>query len=466
VLNSIAPCRASLPGTLLGSDRYDSFMSSQHDPVVSNTRAQRGSVIRIAECYRFFLPLVLMTELNMISKSAIHAFLARTQEPDIALAAFNISFAFYYTLASATEATTLLCISYLNSKQNLITVLRFMMWVLSVPIALSVLVVLTPLGDWVFGEVFGASAAVVKQAKTCTWVLSLSGPVLIVRGCAFALLMLNSRTLLITASTLVRLLSLGVSLSIWPHFVDGAVIGAAALTTCMAMEALFAAIFALRHVRALPARVGEPPGTRTLWGFSWPLMLNQGSEIGIVFVINLFLGRLLNADLALAAFGVVHGLVGLIFSPMRNLVQATQTLVETHADVRVMLKFALQLAIAFSVLALVLFNTPLQHWVLSSVMGLNEELTAYSSPAVSFAFAMAIVWALSALCRGLLANQRRTRSLGVTAIVRLLAAVLVGSILLVKPEMNGAVVGLSAWMLAYALEVLVLGRRLTRRAKD
>ena len=399
----------------------------------------------------------------MISKSAIHAFLARTAEPGIALAAFNTSFAFYYTLASATEATTLLGISYLHSKQNLVAVLRFMMLILIAPITLAVLVVLTPLGDWVFGDLFGASAAVVKQAKTCTWVMSLSGPILIVRGCAFALLMLNRRTLLITASTLVRLISLGASFLVWPYFVDGAVIGAAALVTCMSLEGIFAAAFAVRHVRALPASTDQAPGTRALWGFSWPLILNQGSEIGIVFVINLFLGRLLNADLALAAFGVVHGLVGLTFSPVRNLVQATQTLVETRADVRVMLQFALQLTAGFSVLALVLFNTSLQHWVLSRVMGLNDELAAYCSPAVSFAFAMAIVWALSALCRGLLANQRRTRSMGVTALVRLLAAILVGSILLVRPQMNGAVVGLGAWMLAYLLEVLVLGRRLMQQ---
>ena len=59
--------------------------------------------ITLRACYGFFLPLVLMTELNMISKSVIHAFLARTEFPDVALAAFNTSFAFYFTIASATE---------------------------------------------------------------------------------------------------------------------------------------------------------------------------------------------------------------------------------------------------------------------------------------------------------------------------------------------------------------------------
>jgi hypothetical protein len=43
----------------------------------------------LRDCYWFFVPLVLMVELNMMSKSVIHAFLARTDNPSAALAAFN-----------------------------------------------------------------------------------------------------------------------------------------------------------------------------------------------------------------------------------------------------------------------------------------------------------------------------------------------------------------------------------------
>jgi len=417
--------------------------------------------IRVGECYRFFLPLVLMTELNMISKSVIHAFLARTAQPDVALAAFNTSFAFYYTIASATEVTAFLCLSYLDSRRSLRAVARFMTLVLAVPLALSLLVAFTAAGDWLYGTVFGASEATVREARHATWILCLSAPILIARGIAFALLMANRRTLFITGSTLVRLASLGLSLVVWPRLLDGAAIGAAALVTCMALETVFAWIFAARHARALPVAGAErPPGAGTLWGFSWPLVLNQASELGIVFVVNLFLGRLAQADLALAAFGVVHGLVSLLFSPMRNLVQTTQTLVVSREDARVLLLFTLQLAGAFAMVALVLFNTPLQSRVLSDVMGLNDALAGYSAPAVAIAFVMAFLWALSALTRGLLANQRRTRRLAFTAGLRLLAVCASGSAIVLDPTVNGAVVGLAAWMLAYALETAVLGRHL------
>ena len=38
--------------------------------------------LRLRDCYWFFGPLVLMVELNMMSKSVIHGFLARTDNPD------------------------------------------------------------------------------------------------------------------------------------------------------------------------------------------------------------------------------------------------------------------------------------------------------------------------------------------------------------------------------------------------
>jgi Na+-driven multidrug efflux pump len=419
--------------------------------------------IRIGECYRFFLPLVLMTELNMISKSVIHAFLARTAEPDVALAAFNTAFAFYYTFASATEVTALLCLSYLNSRQNLGAVVRFMTMILSVPVGLSLLIALTPAGDWLYGDIFGTSPAVAAAAREVTWIFCLSAPVLIGRGIAFALLMANRRTLFISGATFVRLASLTVSLLFWPEFLDGAAIGAAALVTCMVMECLFAGLFAMKHARALPRSAERPPGWKPLWSFSWPLVLSQGSELGMVFTINLFLGRLSNADVALAAFGVVHGLVSLLMSPLRNLLQTTQTLVVSSEDAQVLLRFSLQLAAVFALLALLLFNTGLQDLVLSQVMGLTPELAAYSAPAVAAGFLMAFLWAPSALCRGLLANQRRTRLLAFTAGVRLGAVVLVCGVILFDPTLNGALVGLLAWMIAYAFEVVVLGKRLVQR---
>lgn len=418
--------------------------------------------IKTSDAWRFFLPLIFMTELNMISKSVIHAFLARTPDPSIALAAFNTSFTFYYAITGCTEITALLAIAWLRGRGNLTPIGGFLSLLLALPIVLVLTVAFTPLGTWLYSDVFGLGAEAQAQARQATYIFALSAPVLVMRGTAFALLMMSRRTLLITASTLVRLVSLAASLLVWPLFLSGAAIGAAALVTCMAAETLFAWLFAAGDFGKLPKTAKERPRMGEMWRFSWPLVLNQSSEMGVIFIINLFLGQLARAELALAAFGVVHGLVSLIMSPMRNLTQTGQTLAGNAADAGVLARFTLQLVGGFALLAAILFWSPLDRVILESVIGLTPEMSDYSMPAMRIAFVMALFWALAALFRGLLAGARSTHLLALTAVLRLATAVIVGAVVLFLPTVNGAVIGLSAWILAYVVEILVLAPKVRR----
>src|SRR5262245_22815496 len=81
--------------------------------------------LRLRDCYWFFGPLVLMVELNMMSKSVIHAFLARTDAPSVALAAFNAAFTFYFAITAASEVTTVLCLSFLKSRTDALRLRTF-----------------------------------------------------------------------------------------------------------------------------------------------------------------------------------------------------------------------------------------------------------------------------------------------------------------------------------------------------
>ena len=283
--------------------------------------------LRLRDCYWFFGPLVLMVELNMMSKSVIHAFLARTDSPSVALAAFNAAFTFYFAITAASEVTTLLCLSFLKSRADSLRLSTFAAIVLSLPITIAVAVVFTPLGNMVFGSWFGLGPQAQMEARGSVGLFILSVPFLIVRANAFALLMMARRTIIITMGTLVRLLSLTVSLAFLPIWLDGAAIGAAALVICMTSEAIFSWAFAWRHLMELPAARQSKETFARYWSFAWPLIINGSAELGSIFVINLFLGRLRTAELAIASFGVVHGLVSLLMAPVRNLAQSAQTLV-------------------------------------------------------------------------------------------------------------------------------------------
>ncbi|MEZ5856421.1 MAG: hypothetical protein R3D67_17350 [Hyphomicrobiaceae bacterium] len=100
--------------------------------------------------------------------------------------------------------------------------------------------------------------------------------------------------------------------------------------------------------------------------------------------------------------------------------------------------------------------------ILRGVMGLSPELAAYATPAMALSFVMAGFWAASALFRGLLSRARNTITLAASGVLRIMTAAVAGSISLAWPELNGAFVGVAAWIVSYAVETAISTWRLRR----
>jgi len=405
----------------------------------------------------FFVPLILTTELHQLSHSLVHAFLARLGDPTTTLAAFSIAFAFNTTFSGIISVSTQAGMSYISDKRSFWRIARFYLMVSLAPFILIEAVSLTPIGDWLFGTMMGASPEVTRLAKAAAAVMGLWIFPNQIRNLTTALCMMRRRTMLISHSTMVRLASQALLLMVLPFWMEGAVAGAASLVGCMTVEAIYMYWVSRPFYAELPARGGEQASYRQLWGFSWPLMITQISENGVTFVINFFLGRLANPDLALAAFGVVTALNSLVASPLRNLVQTAQALVNNRTDMRVMLRFAHRLALVYSVLVLGLFYTPMRVVILNGIMGLPEKLSTYAAPGVQMLLLVVIVWGYSSLFRGLLSAMRKTQVIGGSALIRLLVVFAVGSVTLFAPNLNGAAVGVAAVGCAFLAEVLILG---------
>jgi Na+-driven multidrug efflux pump len=189
-------------------------------------------------------------------------------------------------------------------------------------------------------------------------------------------------------------------------------------------------------------------------------MITQVSENGVVFVLNLFLGRLAHPDLAIAAFGVVYGLVRVILAPLRNLVNTSQALVHQREDLRMMFQFTFGLLVFYVAMIVIMFFTPLRDWILATVMGLTLELDQYCTPAVKLTMLIAVFWATAALLRGILSAMRKTGAIALTAFIRLFVIAGIGSVSFFQINFNGAVLGVLAIAGAFLAETVVLGWRL------
>jgi Na+-driven multidrug efflux pump len=414
----------------------------------------------------FFVPLILTTELHQLSHSLVHAFLARLGDPTTTLAAFSIAFAFNTTFSGVVGIETQATMSFATDRRAFWRVARFYLAVSLVPFLIIESVALTSLGDWLFGEMMGASAGVVRLAKAASAVMGLWIFPNQIRNLCTALCMLHRRTILISHATMLRLGSQALMLLVLPFWLEGAVAGAASLVGCMSVEALYMYWVSRGYYAALPRRGSEQASYRQMWTFSWPLMITQVTENGVTFVINFFLGRLAQPDLALAAFGVVNALKSLVASPLRNMAQTAQALVHSRSDMAVIFRFANWVTAVYITLVGVLFYTPMRESILGGVMGLPERLSDYARPGVQTMLVVVVFWGYASLLRGLLSAMRQTRAIGASAVIRLLVVTAVGSVTLIAPNSNGAAVGVAAIGAAFLAETLILGWQVMRFSRS
>ena len=234
----------------------------------------------------------------------------------------------------------------------------------------------------------------------------------------------------------------------------------------MAAEGVFMAVVTYPYFSKLPRDNGTPIPYLDMWRFSWPLMVAQVTENGVAFIINIFLGRLSNPDLAIAGFGVSYAIVRAVLAPLKSLVQTAQTLLRCREDLIVLLKFTAWVQLLYVGIIFGLFYTPLRIPVLDSVMGLTSELRNYVTPGLRLTFLVAVFWAFSSLFRGMLSAVRSTFAIAVTALIRLVVIAIVGSTALLWPDLNGSVIGIVAMSIAFLAESLVLGRQLYIRFKQ
>ena len=263
----------------------------------------------LRDAYKFFLPLMLTAELMMLSHAMVVAFLARMPDPAPILAGFSLSFYLHAALGGPVWACQIIALSFIRDRASLRTLLIFSLQAGALVAWIWILLGATPVGDWFFMTLFGASEPVARVAKLCTLLSFFMVPMVLVRSLAYALMMVMRRTLLVTYGSLIRVISLFGLLSILTSHYQGAVIGVVALLGCIALETIYALWVGRGLYLALPRRSETPPTYRRLWRFAWPIMLMQTAESSVAFTVNFFLGRLVRPELALAAFGVLDSIL-------------------------------------------------------------------------------------------------------------------------------------------------------------
>jgi hypothetical protein len=411
--------------------------------------------LRQREIALFFFPLLLNVQLMSVSHTIINGGLARLDDYVTALAGMSVAMVVHLFIASPAYQNHTITIAMVRGRQSMRGVLLFVGLAATYIGLMLALIAYTRLGDLVFIDLLGAPPAIALAAREALQLMAFLPFFTGLRGFFQGLVIRARRTALVSCATGIRVGALFAFLALGRHWFAGAQLGAFALVSCVICETLFMAFFAWRvH---LPLNEQEPQqSTREILRYAFPLAYSSGLQQTIPLLINSILGRLPDAALALAAFGVIRGFLFLLAGPMRNLQQAHMTLVRTRADDRSLRRFAIAVALGLGAVVLMVAG-PAAKPILGGLLGVELQLLGYLRRPLAACTLFPLLYAATNLLRGWFAGAHKTALLGYSTLFKCAFLLLVWwPLVRYQPPVSGIAIGITLLLCAEGLEAFYL----------
>ncbi len=417
-------------------------------PAVTDTALSMRRIVR------FWLPLAATWLMMAVEGPFLAAIIARLAEPIYNLAAYGVA----YSLALVVEAPVIMLMSAATAlARNRLSYLRLRTFThaLNASVTLGMVVLLLPpVFRWLAEGLIGLPPEVASRTWVALMIL-LPWPAAIgIRRLYQGVLIRNSLTRRVAYGTVARLIAMfgtAFALSRVPG-IEGAWVGAAALTMGVGCEALASRVMASGAIRALLTTPGEATGAVSSFGsltrFYYPLALTTLLSLGIHPVVTFFVGNSRASLESLAVLPVVGALV-FIF---RSLGLAYQEVVialigDDHQGYRCLRRFAIMLSIAVTAGLSLIAWTPMAGIWFSTISGLSPELTTFALAPTRI---LALIPGLSALLsfqRAILVVRNTTKGITMATIIEVVGVVAVLWISITYFDATGAVAAAAALLI-------------------
>ncbi len=363
----------------------------------------------------FFFPLILNVQLMSISHTIINSVLARLDDYVTALAGMSVAMIIHVFVSSPSYQNHTITLVMARGRKSVIAVFGYIFAISTYVAVMVALLAFTRIGDLIF-NLLGTPAEVIVEARHAMQIMVILPFISGFRFFCQGLLLHVRRTGLISFATGVRAASLFIFLALGSHWFSGARLGAFGLVSCIATETL---VICLLVWRIRPQLHSDRPekSFRQILAYGLPLAYSSCLQQAIPLLISAIIGRLSDGAMALAAFGIIRGLLFLLAGPMRNLQQAYLALVSSRQDNLVLMRFSIALATALSLL-LLLIAGPLEAIILGRLLGIDASMSAYLRGAMALCAIFPVFYGASHLLRGWFSGIEKTRLLGTSTIIK------------------------------------------------
>ncbi len=402
-----------------------------------------------------------------LEQPLVGAVVARLPDPEVQLAAYG-SFVFPVALVVEAPVIMLLAASTELSRdraayRSLARVAHGLGLLLT---ALHLLVVATPLFDWLAGSVLEVPAVVREPARMGLWLMlpwtwaiasrRLHQGVLIRHGQSRAVGWGTGMRLVVSCSVLAGGLHWG--------GVPGAWVGAVALSVGVIAEALYAAWRVRPILRNLPEPSASRPPLRGLsfWRFYIPLAITPLITLVILPVGTAAVARMADPLRSMAVWPTVNAVVFVLQALGLALNEVVVALLDEAGARRLLRRFMGLLLVGVTIALAVLAFTPLVDVWFRGVTGLSETLAAMGAATLWLALPIPGTRVMQSWFQGLLVHARRTRPI-IEAVV--VFALTCAGIMMLGVQ-RGTWPGLTVVVVAYSIGRILQTGWLAWRARD
>jgi len=417
---------------------------------------------------RFLLPLVLMVVVQEFGEQVLNAGMARMPRAVETLAGYGLAWGLTALLSGPLTQGRQLGLVLATHKQAYWQVSRF---VLLTGLGLSGVVAclaITPFGAWVIEDVHRADAslaAVVGQAFV--WLI----PFPIFRGFARfygGLLIQVRRTDVVSAGTIA---SIGMSIVtvfvlLSTDWVDQQPIMLPLLASYAGLLTEFAIVWwGQRRFVPLERNGDEYLSFMYIVKFFWPLALIMGVQAGTRPLINLFVSRASDGTEALAVLTIVYALGHVPYGWVNEVRSLPAAFKGEPGGQHYITRFVWGCGIVSFVSMLVLFWTPMNRYLLDTVIGVGPELAVHCETPLMIFLGFPFVVALRSYYHGVGLVAHKTQVMAPSAPSRI-AAVVVMFVILSQFDMHTATRAVGALVSGHSVEALVVWWAVRKAIKE
>jgi progressive ankylosis protein len=447
---------------------------SPRDRLEMSTRARAPETLTERDVLRFWAPLAATWLMMSVEGPFIAAVIARLGDPEFNLAAYGVAFSLALVIESPIVMALSAATALVRDRQSFLTLRRFIYSLNTVITAAMLVLLVPPVFRWISVGLMGLPVPVARLTHLATAVL-LPWPAAIgYRRFYQGVLVRHKLTRRVAYGTVVRLTSMTAVALLLDALtgLPGALVGAAALSSGVVMEAVATRLMARGVVHDLVTAKtsrddGAPPLTtgRVVW-FYYPLALTSILAFGINPLLCFFLGRGRLPIESLAVLPVVMSLVFVFRSGGIAYQEVSIALLGDRGEhFRPLAAFARRLGGLTTLGLAVVAFTPLATFWFERVSGLPAELARLAVLPVRLLTLMPALEVLLSLERGLLVHAHRTRRITWATVVEVAALVVVLLVGIVGFDLVGIVAAATGLLLGRLASTAFLARPALRRSE-